>query len=59
LEARDNGVGFAPGKPNQKGLGLRAIENRVKLLGGTLSIESVPDEGTLIRIQMPWGQPGA
>jgi PAS domain S-box-containing protein len=53
LQAEDNGIGFAP-KPGQPpGIGLKAIRDRVKLLNGTMEIESRVQQGTLISIYLP------
>lgn len=52
LEVYDDGVGFDPSHP-QGGLGLKGIEERIKRLGGTLSIKSAPDQGTRIGVTLP------
>jgi signal transduction histidine kinase len=50
----DNGVGFDPEATNaQRGMGLQSIRNRVKLLGGTLHIDSVLGRGTTFIIDFP------
>jgi two-component system sensor histidine kinase/response regulator len=51
LEIQDNGVGFdyeqaKNQKRQKKGRGLKNIENRVQLLGGTLEIDTGPGKGT-------------
>ncbi len=46
----DNGKGFDPDNVEQGSLGLSGISERVKILGGTMSIESKRGEGTLIKI---------
>jgi len=38
----------------EKRMGIRSIEERVKLLGGSLIINSRPDSGTRIRIDIPF-----
>lgn len=56
LVIADDGVGFQPMDVLQDRtghLGLRGIRTRVKRLGGTLTIESVPNQGTSIRIVVP------
>ena len=50
---KDNGQGFAVEEvrhreSTKKGLGLTAIAERVRLLGGTLDIRSAPGEGTAV-----------
>jgi signal transduction histidine kinase len=47
LEIRDNGRGFDPAAAKQ-GNGLHSMRARAERLGGTLTIESAPEEGTRI-----------
>lgn len=50
----DNGKGFDVNQLLQgKGLGLKSIESRVKYLEGTLNIDSTPNQGTTINIEIP------
>ena len=52
LEVRDDGVGFEPAKPGQSGgIGLRSMEERVQRIRGRLEIESVPGQGTTVRVR--------
>jgi signal transduction histidine kinase len=53
LEVRDDGVGFDALGSFPGHLGLHSMRERVKNLGGMLSIESVPGEGTCIRVRVP------
>jgi len=54
LQARDNGQGMKSAPGNFKGIGLKSIQDRVKLLNGTLSISApTSGKGTLITIQVP------
>jgi len=57
LSIRDNGRGFDPASvPSQTqylGFGLTGIAERVRILGGKLSIESRPGEGTNLTIEVP------
>jgi PAS domain S-box-containing protein len=54
LSVEDSGVGFEPAKTQGKlGLGLASMEERVKLINGSLSIHSEPGKGTVIEIQGP------
>ena len=53
LEVRDNGRGFDTRASFPGHLGLRSMLERVTKIGGTLSIESTPDQGTCIRIRVP------
>ena len=52
LDVHDNGAGFAPAStPN--GLGLRGMRERVEQIGGAISIESAPGDGTTISVSLP------
>ena len=54
LTVRDSGAGFDSEAVKQsRGLGLISMEERVKLLNGTLSIESKPNRGTTIHARVP------
>ncbi|MEM7133096.1 MAG: GAF domain-containing sensor histidine kinase [Chloroflexota bacterium] len=53
LEIRDNGIGFDVQTMPQNRFGLLGMNERVKLLEGTLHIESTPGQGTHIRAQIP------
>ena len=52
LELKDDGQGFHPQHP-QTGFGLRGMQERTLLLGGHLTIESSPGQGTRIRVVIP------
>jgi signal transduction histidine kinase len=50
----DNGCGLSPhGPPTETGLGLRGIDERTKLLKGMVTIESQPNRGTKITLEVP------
>jgi signal transduction histidine kinase len=57
LDVFDDGRGFDPGSvppPSETGgYGLRAMRQRIEQLGGELSVESTPGEGTIIAAQLP------
>ena len=57
LDIQDNGLGFdqvlAASSPNGDNFGLVAMRQRVEQWGGTLTIESVPQEGTTLAIEIP------
>ena len=53
LTVRDDGSGFEVASRNQSGLGLRIMNYRAKMIGGSLEVESSPAAGTLIRCQFP------
>jgi signal transduction histidine kinase len=53
LQVRDNGKGFDPAGPFPGHFGVRSIKERAAKMGGTLTIESVPGEGTCIEVRAP------
>lgn len=62
LDVEDNGVGFAPctrdegpdpGAEHAGGFGLKGLRERVEKLGGMLTVESAPGEGTILAIALP------
>jgi PAS domain S-box-containing protein len=48
-----------PGLPSGTGLGLTITARLVELLGGSLDVASVPDEGTAFTLRLPGAAPGA
>ncbi len=53
LEILDDGGGFDPEKQsNSGGLGLRGIQERVDQLGGQITIESQPEKGTRVHVEV-------
>lgn len=53
LDVVDDGVGFVPEDRAQNGLGLRSIDERVRLVGGTVKVASRPGEGTGMHVSVP------
>ena len=53
LEVRDNGKGFDPTGPFPGHLGLRSMRERATKMGGTLTIESAPRQGTCLGVRVP------
>jgi signal transduction histidine kinase len=53
---QDDGVGFLPEQPAGKGLGLIGIEERVRELGGKMTIRSQPQQGTHLEVRIPLRQ---
>jgi signal transduction histidine kinase len=53
LEIRDWGKGFDLKEKKRRRYGLRGIEERAGLLGGTAEFESHPGAGTAIRVSLP------
>ncbi len=58
-EVRDDGRGFDPSSTMQldRGLGLTGMRERAAMIGGTLSIESMPGGGTTVRASIPFQTP--
>jgi signal transduction histidine kinase len=53
LEIDDDGRGFDPRAARSDGQGLGNIRDRARALGGEASVESVPGEGTTVRVRIP------
>ncbi|MER6106315.1 sensor histidine kinase [Streptomyces sp. NPDC001832] len=68
LDVVDDGRGFTPGRgpvaadTGTGGFGLPAMRSRARSLGGTLSVESAPGQGTAVALTLPLplsdGRPG-
>ncbi|MCX6950679.1 MAG: ATP-binding protein [Verrucomicrobia bacterium] len=63
MEVRDNGKSFEvsrtlSAKTNQR-LGLLGMRERVEMVGGTVTIESSPGQGTTVRAEVPFRRGGA
>jgi signal transduction histidine kinase len=54
LSIQDDGQGFNP--PQERGMGLIGMEERVSALGGRLVVESASGEGTVLRVALPLPQ---
>ncbi|NER20538.1 MAG: sensor histidine kinase [Symploca sp. SIO1C2] len=53
LTVEDDGIGFNLAKPTQ-GFGLRGMQERVQLIGGSIQWDSTPGQGTRIQIRVPF-----
>ncbi|MBN1367745.1 MAG: PAS domain S-box protein [Dehalococcoidales bacterium] len=54
VQIEDKGEGFIPEDiDSRKSSGLHGMRERVRLLGGTLSVESTPGAGTIITAELP------
>jgi len=51
LSIIDDGTGFDPGRP--RGLGLVSIDERARMLGGTMEIKARPEGGTRVEVRIP------
>lgn len=57
LEIRDNGKGMSREQiASSRSLGLLGMRERAELLGGSVTIESRPGEGTCVRATLPLGK---
>ena len=58
ISIRDNGRGFDPAKlssqPHNSGYGLSGIAERVRILKGTVVIDSRPGAGTSLAVEVPF-----
>ncbi len=54
----DDGRGFEPDGTHAGG-GLRSMEERASLVGGTFGLRSVPNEGTRVEVSVPLSGPSA
>jgi signal transduction histidine kinase len=55
LTVTDDGRGFDP--KTTRGMGILGMDERVKRLGGSLSIQSTSIGGTTLRAELPWTRP--
>lgn len=54
LAVSDSGLGFDPySREGKAGLGLISMKKRMRMIGGTFSIQSVPSQGTKIEVRVP------
>ncbi len=60
LDISDNGEGFDTSKKTPKGhFGIIGMRERANKIHADLSLHSSPDNGTTVRIRMPWTSPAA
>ncbi len=53
IKVQDWGVGFNPAAIEEDHFGLEGIRERARLLGGATVIESSPEQGTSITVELP------
>jgi signal transduction histidine kinase len=58
LIVEDEGIGFDP-QTSKKGLGIVSMEERVRLVGGTVTIRSKPGDGARVSVFVPLAGPAA
>ncbi len=55
MTVTDNGRGFAPDEPRPSGYGLSSMRERAEIIGGRLSFDSRPQDGTRVIVNLPLG----
>lgn len=61
LSVRDTGQGFAsdqPAAPNHQGLGLKSMQERLRLVNGVFTVQSRPGYGTKVCAWIPFSEGG-
>jgi signal transduction histidine kinase len=53
LTIRDNGHGFDPHGVRPGAFGIVGMTERVRLAGGSFTVESAPEQGTTITVRLP------
>jgi signal transduction histidine kinase len=57
VDVEDRGIGFDPKalaeRPTDRGFGLLSIREQIARLGGTLTVASAPERGTLVSLRVP------
>jgi signal transduction histidine kinase len=53
LTVEDDGIGFDPANQGQGGLGLLSMRERLRLVGGSIRIDSAPSQGTSVKVLVP------
>lgn len=54
LEIRDDGIGLPPDLSKAKGMGLRIMQYRAGMSGGTLAIQNLPEGGARVACSVPF-----
>jgi Signal transduction histidine kinase len=54
LTIADNGRGFAPDPNRTTGYGLRSMRERAALIGASLTVDSRPQDGTRVVVEVPF-----
>lgn len=57
IEVEDWGTGFDPNQAVHDHYGLEGIRERAQSFGGQASIQSIPGQGTCVRVELPIGAP--
>lgn len=59
LDIEDDGIGFDPLRANPGGMGIRNMQQRARLVGGSVKIDSTPGKGSQVRVTIPREASGA
>jgi signal transduction histidine kinase len=54
MRIKDDGRGFRVNRQRSRRLGLLGIEERVRLVSGSLTIDSAPGKGTTVTVEIPF-----
>ncbi len=57
IMVEDNGRGFDPAKIHNRGIGMQNVEDRIRALNGAIQVESQPDTGTSVILNIPIQEP--
>jgi len=58
LAVTDNGRGFEPAEVDHGRYGLQSMRERAELIGGRFAVESHPQDGTRVRVEVPVQEEG-
>jgi len=53
IEIKDNGLGFDPHNIPSGHYGLLGLRERIRLTGGSLTLDTAPQKGTILTIEIP------
>ncbi len=56
LMVKDNGLGFPPNMDSSKGMGVRIMRHRARMIGGKLDFSNDPAGGGVVTCSVPFGQ---
>jgi PAS domain S-box-containing protein len=54
LKIKDDGRGFTPAEAGRKGMGLRVMHHRARMIGATLSVRQRKQGGVIVTCSAPW-----
>jgi signal transduction histidine kinase len=53
LRIKDDGIGFGPETSKEKGMGLRVMQHRCRMIGATLSLRAPKEGGVTVLCSLP------